>query len=108
MMSDEYLVECQIDDDYDDYDEEVMKIHATPTPPPQFCSSTQVSISHGENRDPYEVNNHLKVSLLDLLLKVFTGGLQVLLRIQAYVFGGGDYDVQMYFWTEELKGLWEL
>lgn len=64
MMSDEYLVECKIDDD--DSDEEVIKIHLTPTPPPQFCSSTQVSISHGETRDPYGVNNHLRVRLLDL------------------------------------------
>ncbi|KAF7696049.1 hypothetical protein HF521_006143 [Silurus meridionalis] len=59
MMSDEYLVECKIDDD-DDYEEEVMRIHPTPTPPPQFCSSSQVSVSHGETRDPYGVNHHLR------------------------------------------------
>ncbi|KAI5095882.1 hypothetical protein C0J45_14312, partial [Silurus meridionalis] len=66
MMSDEYLVECKIDDD-DDYEEEVMRIHPTPTPPPQFCSSSQVSVSHGETRDPYGVNHHLRVEYSDVL-----------------------------------------
>ncbi|GAA6103974.1 caveolin-2 [Tachysurus ichikawai] len=70
MMSDEYLVECKIDDDDDsdnDYDKDVMKIHTTPTPPPQFCSSSQVSISHCETRDPYGINNHLKMEFSDVL-----------------------------------------
>lgn len=59
MMSDDYLVDCKIDDD--DYDEEEMKIQPTPTPPSEFCSSSQVSKSYGETRDPYGANNHLRV-----------------------------------------------
>ncbi|KAF5903468.1 caveolin-2-like, partial [Clarias magur] len=70
MMSDEYLVECKIDDDEDDddyYDEGVMKTHPTPTPSPQFCSSSQVSINHSDTRDPNGVNNHLRIEFSDVL-----------------------------------------
>lgn len=64
MMSDEYLVECNINDEEeeDDDDEEedyvVKKIYQSPPPPPQFSSSTSVDI-----RDPCGVNKHLKVTL---------------------------------------------
>ncbi len=60
MMSDEYLVECNIDDDDEDDDDDVKKIHPTPPPPPQFSSTS--SLTQGEIRDPCGLNKHLKVS----------------------------------------------
>ena len=60
-MSDEYLVECKIDDDDDESDEEVKTIQPSLAPPPQFSSTSQVSLTQVETRDPYGVNNHLKV-----------------------------------------------
>ncbi|KAK9954411.1 hypothetical protein ABG768_016479 [Culter alburnus] len=69
MMSDEYLVECKIDDDDDDDEEEddydVKKIHPSPPPPPQFSSTP--SLTQVEIRDPYGVNKHLKVEFSDVL-----------------------------------------
>lgn len=61
MMSDEYLVECNIDDDDDDdKDDDVKEIHSSPPPPPQFSSTP--SLTQGEIRDPCGINKHLKVS----------------------------------------------
>lgn len=61
MMSDEYLVECNIDDDdEEDDDEDVKKIHPSPPPPPQFSSTP--SLAQVEIRDPCGVNKHLKVN----------------------------------------------
>uniref|UniRef100_A0A667XEW2 Caveolin n=1 Tax=Myripristis murdjan TaxID=586833 RepID=A0A667XEW2_9TELE len=59
MVSDDCLVECKIDDD-DDEDsagagEEQLN---TPPPPPEFAS---------KNRDPYGINQHLKVEVSDVL-----------------------------------------
>lgn len=67
MMSDEYLVECNIDDDDDDdYDYEVKKIQPSPPPPPQFSSTPSItpqpSLIHVDIRDPCGVNKHLKVN----------------------------------------------
>ncbi|XP_062872134.1 caveolin-2 [Trichomycterus rosablanca] len=70
MISDEYLVECRIDDDDDSCDadeEDDMKIQTTPTVPPQFCSNSQVCINQGQTRDPYGINDHLKVDFSDVL-----------------------------------------
>ncbi|KAJ8399598.1 hypothetical protein AAFF_G00410090 [Aldrovandia affinis] len=65
MMSDEYLVDCKIDDDEDD---EVEKLHQTPPPPPEFSTATpQPSLSQLESRDPYSINQHLKVEFSDVL-----------------------------------------
>ncbi|XP_022533102.2 caveolin-2 [Astyanax mexicanus] len=68
MMSDEYLVDCKISDDDDDSDDEedVQKIQPSLTPPPQFSSISQSSFTN-ESRDPYGVNNHLKVDFSDVL-----------------------------------------
>ncbi|XP_030623651.1 caveolin-2 [Chanos chanos] len=66
MMSDEYLVECKIDDD----DEEEQKLQHSPPPPPQFSTPSitpQPSLTHVESRDPYGVNKHLKVEFSDVL-----------------------------------------
>ncbi|NP_001074163.1 uncharacterized protein LOC791212 [Danio rerio] len=67
MMSDEYLVECNINDDDDEEEDEeedyvVKKIYESPPPPPQFSSSTSVDI-----RDPCGINKHLKVEFSDVL-----------------------------------------
>ncbi|XP_012676056.2 caveolin-2 isoform X2 [Clupea harengus] len=79
MMSDEYLVECNIDDDDDDDDDdggdddEGMRLYPSPPPPPpaQFSSSPsaspQPSFTHIDIRDPYGVNKHLKVEFSDIL-----------------------------------------
>lgn len=68
MMSDEYLVECKIDDDDDDDDYGVQKIQPSPPPPPQFSSSPSITpqptLIHVDIRDPCGVNKHLKVSAL--------------------------------------------
>ncbi|XP_036388091.1 caveolin-2 [Megalops cyprinoides] len=66
MMSDEYLVECKIDDDDDEEDE---KLHQTPPPPPQFSTpaTPQPLVSQPESRDPYGINQHLKVEFSDVL-----------------------------------------
>lgn len=76
-MSDEYLVECNIDDDDDDddaEDEEGMRLYLAPhpPPPPQFSSSSlsvtpEPSLQHFDTRDPYGVNKHLKVEFSDVL-----------------------------------------
>ncbi|KAL0158473.1 hypothetical protein M9458_046549, partial [Cirrhinus mrigala] len=64
MMSDEYLVECNINDDDDEEDDDdddddyVRKIHPTPPPPPQFSSTP--SLTQVDIRDPCGVNKHLK------------------------------------------------
>lgn len=66
MMSDEYLVECNIDDDEDEDDYEVRKIQ--PSPPPEFSSTPSItpqpSLMHIDIRDPCGVNKHLKVSVV--------------------------------------------
>ncbi|KAI7794007.1 caveolin-2 [Triplophysa rosa] len=71
MMSDEYLVECKIDDDDDDDDYEVQKIQPSPPPPPQFSSSPSITpqpwLIHVDIRDPCGVNKHLKVEFSDVL-----------------------------------------
>ncbi|XDV45812.1 hypothetical protein PO909_013839 [Leuciscus waleckii] len=54
MMRDEYLVECNIDDD------DVKKFQPSPPPPPQFSSTPP--LAHVEIRDPYGVNKQLKVN----------------------------------------------
>ncbi|MFT7801003.1 caveolin-2-like [Arapaima gigas] len=63
MMSDDYLVECKLDDD-DDEEEELQQ---TPSPPPQFSSSMDSYLSQAETRDPYGINQHLKIELSDVL-----------------------------------------
>ncbi|XP_018958294.1 caveolin-2 [Cyprinus carpio] len=68
MMSDEYLVECNIDDDDDDdddKDDDVKEIHSSPPPPPQFSSTP--SLTQGEIRDPCGINKHLKIEFSDVL-----------------------------------------
>ncbi|KAI1890214.1 hypothetical protein AGOR_G00151370 [Albula goreensis] len=71
MVSDEYLVECKIDDDEED--EEENKLQETPPPPPQFSSamppefSDMPPLSQLESRDPYGINQHLKVEFCDVL-----------------------------------------
>ncbi|XP_063064163.1 caveolin-2 [Engraulis encrasicolus] len=82
MMSDEYLVDCNIEDgedeeeEEDDYAAEEMKLYlvAPPPPPPQFSSSTSsVSITPEQSlqdfgsRDPHGVNKHLQVEFSDVL-----------------------------------------
>ncbi|KAG5836033.1 hypothetical protein ANANG_G00250320 [Anguilla anguilla] len=69
MMSDEYLVDCKLDDDDDDEDEEALeKLQQTPPPPPEFSTpSPYPSLSQLESRDPYGVNQHLKVEFSDVL-----------------------------------------
>ncbi|XP_026882747.1 caveolin-2 [Electrophorus electricus] len=67
MMSDEYLVECKIDDDENEDDEEMKNIHSCPTPPTQFTSASQNSLIYAESRDPFGVNSHLKVDFSDVL-----------------------------------------
>ncbi|XP_041954411.1 caveolin-2 [Alosa sapidissima] len=73
MMSDEYLVDCNIDDDEDE-DNEEMQLYLSPHPPapPQFSSSSpsitpQPSLASVDIRDPYGVNQHLKVEFSDVL-----------------------------------------
>ncbi|XP_018581054.1 caveolin-2 [Scleropages formosus] len=66
MMSDDYLVECKIDDDEDDDDDEE-RLHQTPPPPAQFSSSTDPFLSQPETRDPYDINQHLKIDFSDVL-----------------------------------------
>lgn len=69
MMSDEYLVECNIDDDDDEDDYEVRKIQ--PSPPPEFGSTPSItpqpSLIHTDIRDPCGVNKHLKIDFSDVL-----------------------------------------
>uniref|UniRef100_A0A8C2I2B7 Caveolin n=1 Tax=Cyprinus carpio TaxID=7962 RepID=A0A8C2I2B7_CYPCA len=54
MMSYEYLVECNIDDD------DVKKVHPVSASSPQFFSTS--SLTQGEVRDPCGLNKHLKVN----------------------------------------------
>ncbi|XP_029912394.1 caveolin-2 [Myripristis murdjan] len=83
MVSDDCLVECKIDDD-DDEDsagagEEQLN---TPPPPPEFASKAPTpppkpptppaglvaqTPTRPENRDPYGINQHLKVEVSDVL-----------------------------------------
>ncbi|XP_048878036.1 caveolin-2 [Brienomyrus brachyistius] len=61
MLSEEYLVECKIDDDQE-------RLQQTPPPPPQFSSiSNPPYLSQYETRDPYNINQHLKVEFSDVL-----------------------------------------
>ncbi|XP_078144656.1 caveolin-2 [Centroberyx gerrardi] len=63
MVSDDCLVECQIDDeDEDDGGEEQIN---TPPPPPEFASKTPTP-------DPYGINQHLKVEVSDVLAEPAT------------------------------------
>ncbi|XP_029291894.1 caveolin-2 [Cottoperca gobio] len=93
MVSDDYLVECKIDDDSDeDYRGPEEQI-TTPPPPPEFASkaSTPASISptpptapamptptitpsptYPINRDPHGINQHLKVEVSDVLAEPAT------------------------------------
>ncbi|XP_076133110.1 caveolin-2 isoform X2 [Alosa pseudoharengus] len=73
MMSDEYLVDCNIDDDEDEDNEEMqLYLSPHPPPPPQFSASSpsitpQPSLASVDIRDPYGVNQHLKVEFSDVL-----------------------------------------
>ncbi|KAJ8359418.1 hypothetical protein SKAU_G00159430 [Synaphobranchus kaupii] len=65
-MSDEYLVECKIDDDDEEEDEE--ELNQTPPPPLEFSTpSPHSSLYQLESRDPYGINQNLKVEFSDVL-----------------------------------------
>uniref|UniRef100_A0AAY4B5K4 Caveolin n=1 Tax=Denticeps clupeoides TaxID=299321 RepID=A0AAY4B5K4_9TELE len=65
-MSDEYLVECKFDDD-----EEQENVHFSPSKATHKSSTpsmaSQPSLIHIDNRDPYDINKHLKVEFSDVL-----------------------------------------
>nr|XP_020452310.1 caveolin-2-like [Monopterus albus] len=63
MVSDDYLVECKINDDSDENSGGGEPIDIPP-PPPEFASKapTPVSIT-----DPYGINKHLKVEVSNVL-----------------------------------------
>ncbi|KAF7666082.1 hypothetical protein LDENG_00120440 [Lucifuga dentata] len=89
MVSDDCLVECPIDDDDDDDDkdsggEEQINI---PPPPPEFASKELTpspkpptpptapappTPTYHVNRDPYGINQHLKVEVRDVLTEPST------------------------------------
>ncbi|XP_042338086.1 caveolin-2-like [Plectropomus leopardus] len=100
MVSDDCLVECKIDDDSDEDDGGEERINMPP-PPPEFASkastpapdpptpiskaSTPISKpptpstasatptpTHPVNRDPYGINQHLKVEVSDVLAEPAT------------------------------------
>ena len=77
MVSDDCLVECKIDDDSDEEDEGGEQMN-TPPPPPEFASKATTpspkpptpptapatpTPTYPVNRDPYGINQHLKVLL---------------------------------------------
>ncbi|XP_033484309.1 caveolin-2 [Epinephelus fuscoguttatus] len=88
MVSDDCLVECKIDDDSDEDDGVEEQIN-TPPPPPEFASKASTPApksptpvpkpptpptapatptpTHPVNRDPYGINQHLKVEVSDVL-----------------------------------------
>ncbi|XP_020778181.1 caveolin-2 [Boleophthalmus pectinirostris] len=80
MISDECLVECPIDDD--DEDEEEVQLAFSAPPPPEFASTAPTPSSKPPtapatpapsppappvSRDPYGINQHLKVEVSDVL-----------------------------------------
>ncbi|XP_074498824.1 caveolin-2 [Sebastes fasciatus] len=86
MVSDDCLVECKIDDDSDEDGEGEEQIN-TPPPPPEFASKdptpapkpptppaapTTPSPPRPVNRDPYGINQHLKVEVSDVLAEPAT------------------------------------
>ena len=75
MVSDDCLVECRIDDSDEDEGGEEEQIN-TPPPPPEFACKAPTPLpqpptpppapamptpTHPVNRDPYGINQHLKV-----------------------------------------------
>ncbi|KAM3871554.1 caveolin-2 [Diretmus argenteus] len=88
MVSDDCLVECQIDDDDEDEDNGGGEQINTPPPPPEFASKSPTPPSKPPptppaapatptptqpvNRDPYGINQHLKVEVSDVLAEPAT------------------------------------
>ncbi|KAM7404263.1 hypothetical protein PAMP_011629 [Pampus punctatissimus] len=89
MVSDDCLVECRIDDSDEDVGEEE-QIN-TPPPPPEFASKVSTpspkppsppsanptptptpTSTHPVSRDPYGINQHLKVEVSDVLAEPVT------------------------------------
>ncbi|XP_076596292.1 caveolin-2 [Chaetodon auriga] len=86
MVSDDCLVECKIDDDSDEDNGGEEQIN-TPPPPPEFASKAPTpapkpptpptapatpTATCPVNRDPYGINQHLKVEVSDVLAEPAT------------------------------------
>ncbi|XP_070823730.1 caveolin-2 [Chaetodon trifascialis] len=86
MVSDDCLVECKIDDDSDEDNGGEEQIN-TPPPPPEFASKAPTpapkpptpptapatpTATCSVNRDPYGINQHLKVEVSDVLAEPAT------------------------------------
>ncbi|XP_042264725.1 caveolin-2 [Thunnus maccoyii] len=86
MVSDDCLVECRIDDSDEDEGGEEEQIN-TPPPPPEFACKAPTPLpqpptpppapamptpTHPVNRDPYGINQHLKVEVSDVLAEPAT------------------------------------
>lgn len=84
MVSDDCLVECKISDDSDEDNAGGEEQINTPPPPPEFASKTSTPVPKPVtpltgpatpsptcpiNRDPYGINQHLKVVFLLCSLK---------------------------------------
>lgn len=82
MISDECLVECPIDDDDDDDDGDEEQLALSAPPPPEFASKAPTPSPKPPtapatpapsppappvSRDPYGINQHLKVEVSDVL-----------------------------------------
>ncbi|XP_028439511.1 caveolin-2 [Perca flavescens] len=87
MVSDDCLVECKIDDDDSDADSGGEEQINTPPPPPEFASKAATPVPKPPipptapatptptcpvNRDPYGINQHLKVEVSDVLAEPAT------------------------------------
>nr|XP_046252647.1 caveolin-2 [Scatophagus argus] len=86
MVSDDCLVECKINDDTDEDDGGEEQIN-TPPPPPEFASNASTPAPKAPtppkasaaptptcpvSRDPYGINQHLKVEVSDVLAEPTT------------------------------------
>lgn len=69
MMSEEYLVECKIDEDEEEEEKDNDEYMGLCPPPAEFSSTpnSTSSLLHADTRDPYGVNKHLKLEFSDVL-----------------------------------------